>query len=76
MGNSYSTFQPAFNQQSDGRTIKTLSPAVSPGETTDATIGPSILDLPIENLQKLQGMKNNSKNGKDNGQKQKNNPNK
>lgn len=61
MGNIYSTFQPAFNQQSDGRTIKSMSPATLPGETTDATIGPSIFDLPVENLQKLQGIKNNNK---------------
>lgn len=51
----FSTFQPSFSQQSESRTIKNVSPATLPGENTDATIGPSIFDLPLENLQKLQG---------------------
>lgn len=48
-----STFQPFFSQQSDGRTIKAVSPSILAGEKTDATIGLSIFDLPVENLQKL-----------------------
>lgn len=73
MGNFYSTFQPVFNQQSDGRTIKTVSPAILPSETTDATIGPSIFDLPVENLEKLQGAKDSNKNPKNNEKNQKSN---
>jgi len=71
----FSTFQPSFSQQSEGRTIKAVSPANLPGENTDATIGPSIFDLPVENLQKLQDvrikesdLKNNS--GQKNNRKQ------
>jgi hypothetical protein len=54
----FSTFQPSFSQQGDSRTIKTISPTILSGESTDATIGPSILDLPVDNLQKLQNSKN------------------
>jgi len=67
-----STFQPSFSQQSEGRTIKNVSPATLPGENTDATIGPSIFDLPVENLQKLQGARMKKPDRKNNNE-QKNN---
>ncbi len=67
----FSTLQPSFSQQGESRTIKTISPATLPGESTDATIGPSIFDLPVENLQKLQGVK--MKEPRKNNNEQKNN---
>lgn len=68
----FSTFQPSFSQQSDGRTIKAVSPATLPGENTDATIGPSIFDLPVENLQKLQGTRTKESDRKNNNERKDN----
>lgn len=56
MDNFYlqSTFFPAFNQGDDKSTIQKISSVTLPGENTDATIGPSIFDLPQEHLEKMQ----------------------
>ena len=53
------TFNPTSSRQSGGQTIKSASSAVTPGEVIDDTIGPSIFDLPMENLRKLQDMREN-----------------
>lgn len=43
-----------FGQQNTERIVKTTTPTIFPGRGTDASIGPSIFDLPVENLRKLQ----------------------
>ena len=56
MNNFYlqSTFFPASNQEDDKSTIKKISSVTLPGENTDATVGPSIFDLPQEHFEKIQ----------------------
>ena len=49
-----STFHSMLSQRSGRQTAESASSAIAPGRVTDKTIGPSIFDLPVENLRKLQ----------------------
>ena len=54
-----------FNQRSNGDT----TPTFFPGGGTDASFGPSIFDLPVESLRKLEkNWEKDGRSGKDNKQ--------